>query len=106
MKRLSADDSADARVKVGHRQATYKNEGPCESGGLRFSEGCRQLLNAAGCSSCEALNSQIDQIEAKKVQRRLTRKAKAGDNLASVLTTARNESKAKAADLGAVSNVL
>ena len=24
VKRLSADDSADARVKVGHRQATYK----------------------------------------------------------------------------------
>jgi hypothetical protein len=23
VKRLSADDSADARVKVGHRQATY-----------------------------------------------------------------------------------
>ena len=28
VKRLSADDSADSRVKVGHRQATYDELGP------------------------------------------------------------------------------
>ena len=28
VKRLSADDSADSRVKVGHRQATYKGISP------------------------------------------------------------------------------
>ena len=27
VKRLSADDSADSRVKVGHRQATYVQRG-------------------------------------------------------------------------------
>ena len=27
MKRLSADDSADSRVKVGHRRATYEETG-------------------------------------------------------------------------------
>ncbi len=32
MKRLSADDSADSRVKVGHRQATYSNKAPALQG--------------------------------------------------------------------------
>ena len=30
VKRLSADDSADSRVKVGHRQATYKEQKPLQ----------------------------------------------------------------------------
>ena len=34
MKRLSADDSADSRVKVGHRQATYKEQKPLRQQGL------------------------------------------------------------------------
>ena len=34
MKRLSADDSADSRVKVGHRQATYKDKKPLRKQGL------------------------------------------------------------------------
>jgi hypothetical protein len=29
VKHLSADDSADSRVKVGHRQATYRLKSPC-----------------------------------------------------------------------------
>ena len=61
---------------------------------------CGQLLDATDCSSCEALNSPIDQIKAEKVQRRLTRKAKAGDNLASVLTTGRNEVEQRFSDVG------
>ena len=32
VKRLSADDSADSRVKVGHRQATYSDKSPCSAG--------------------------------------------------------------------------
>ena len=39
MKRLSADDSADSRVKVGHRQATYDETGfllTQETGFFRF----------------------------------------------------------------------
>ena len=34
VKRLSADDSADSRVKVGHRQATYPHQSPCSAGAL------------------------------------------------------------------------
>jgi hypothetical protein len=34
VKRLSADDSADSRVKVGHRQAITAGEGPAEMPGL------------------------------------------------------------------------
>ena len=34
VKRLSADDSADSRVKVGHRQATYSAHRPRASGGF------------------------------------------------------------------------
>ena len=34
VKRLSADDSADSRVKVGHRQATYPQQSPCTAGAL------------------------------------------------------------------------
>ncbi len=34
VKRLSADDSADSRVKVGHRQATYSEEKPLLRQGL------------------------------------------------------------------------
>ena len=37
VKRLSADDSADSRVKVGHRQATYSEESPRFGGGFCFS---------------------------------------------------------------------
>ena len=33
VKRLSADDSADSRVKVGHRQATYKAKPRIERSG-------------------------------------------------------------------------
>ena len=37
VKRLSADDSADSRVKVGHRQATYsKAPLACGVGGFYF----------------------------------------------------------------------
>ena len=39
MKRLSADDSADSRVKVGHRQANYDETGfllTQETGFFRF----------------------------------------------------------------------
>jgi hypothetical protein len=39
VKRLSADDSADSRVKVGHRQATYDETGFLlmqETGFFRF----------------------------------------------------------------------
>ena len=32
VKRLSADDSADSRVKVGHRQATYSDKSPRSAG--------------------------------------------------------------------------
>ena len=39
VKRLSADDSADSRVKVGHRQATYSEKSPCSGRGFCFS-GC------------------------------------------------------------------
>ena len=39
VKRLSADDSADSRVKVGHRQATYSENSPCSGRGFCFS-GC------------------------------------------------------------------
>ena len=39
VKRLSADDSADSRVKVGHRQATYSEKSPCSGRGICFS-GC------------------------------------------------------------------
>jgi hypothetical protein len=34
VKRLSADDSADSRVKVGHRQALTAAKGPAEMLGL------------------------------------------------------------------------
>lgn len=34
MKRLSADDSADSRVKVGHRQATYADTKPLRCRGF------------------------------------------------------------------------
>ena len=37
VKRLSADDSADSRVKVGHRQANYSEESPRFGGGFCFS---------------------------------------------------------------------
>ena len=37
MKRLSADDSADSRVKVGHRQATYADTKPLRCRGFGFS---------------------------------------------------------------------
>ena len=36
VKRLSADDSADSRVKVGHRQATYSQEKRPVSTGRNF----------------------------------------------------------------------
>ena len=36
VKRLSADDSADSRVKVGHRQATYSQEKRPETIGALF----------------------------------------------------------------------
>ena len=36
VKRLSADDSADSRVKVGHRQATYSQEKRPEDSGRFF----------------------------------------------------------------------
>ena len=50
MKRLSADDSADSRVKVGHRQATYSEQSPCDAGALA-SLGCdrRQPGGKPGC---------------------------------------------------------
>ena len=34
VKRLCADDSADSRVKVGHRQASTASEGPAVMPGL------------------------------------------------------------------------
>jgi hypothetical protein len=36
VKRLCADDSADSRVKVGHRQALTAAKGPAEMLGLLF----------------------------------------------------------------------
>jgi hypothetical protein len=64
VKRLSADDSADSRVKVGHRQATSSPLqrtifSPCASGGFGICAGLRQQPAGrepgAGCLSCEAL---------------------------------------------------
>ena len=37
MKRLSADDSADSRVKVGHRQAINSDKPPSSDGGFVLS---------------------------------------------------------------------
>ena len=36
VKRLCADDSADSRVKVGHRQAVITTKGPAEMPGPSF----------------------------------------------------------------------
>jgi hypothetical protein len=40
VKRLSADDSADSRVKVGHRQAVILESPPPKRGGVFFSADC------------------------------------------------------------------
>ena len=69
VKRLSADDSADARVKVGHRQANYSEQSPRRKTGAFVSlrvemmgKGGRDLsakfgwvLNAAAGSCCQVL---------------------------------------------------
>ena len=47
VKRLCADDSADSRVKVGHRQATIESQAlpsPSVPGGLLLSGVCRFLM--------------------------------------------------------------
>ena len=59
MKRLSADDSAGSRVKVGHRQATYKDKKPLRKQGLLASLGYDRHLagcevQQVACFSCEA----------------------------------------------------
>jgi hypothetical protein len=67
VKRLSADDSADSRVKVGHRQATYcpnRSKAPAVQGlwflrvrqaaAVRRPVGLLSVMRAA-CFSCEAL---------------------------------------------------
>ena len=43
MKRLSADDSADSRVKVGHRQAITASKRPVNQLTGRFAFGQRDL---------------------------------------------------------------
>ena len=40
VKRLCADDSADSRVKVGHRQAITARNAPLIEGGVFFSATC------------------------------------------------------------------
>ena len=45
VKRLSADDSADSRVKVGHRQATYKAKPRIERSGA-FVFGARYFCSS------------------------------------------------------------
>ena len=59
VKRLSADDSADSRVKVGHRQANYSDLKPLSlgrgfgfSGGWCARRGCAAVLRRG--LSCEA----------------------------------------------------
>ena len=47
VKRLCADDSAGSRVKVGHRQAINRDEGPAEMPGLLF-PGALAAADAAG----------------------------------------------------------
>lgn len=101
MKRLSADDSADSRVKVGHRQATYSNQSPCSAGALVSPRGERaaRLLLARWGLCCEAppkhaerAEIKKDQSDAKSLRRCLTTQWKASDNLASVLTTSQKRS--------------
>ena len=54
VKRLSADDSADSRVKVGHRQATYSEKAPAKAGAFA-SLGVQAASDGSlMCSSCEA----------------------------------------------------
>src|SRR6185437_351144 len=65
VKRLSADDSAGSRVKVGHRQATSSVQSPRHQvGALSSLDGSREGLQAGcgthvpmrpGCFSCEVL---------------------------------------------------
>ena len=53
VKRLSADDSADSRVKVGHRQATYSEKAPAKAGAFA-SLGLQAASDGSlMCSSCE-----------------------------------------------------
>ena len=46
VKRLSADDSADSRVKVGHRQASNVRDARCEPG-VFFSKECDSSIGIA-----------------------------------------------------------
>ena len=48
VKRLCADDSADSRVKVGHRQAHYSSKRPRRMGALFFAFAVRCSAPSAG----------------------------------------------------------
>ena len=51
VKRLSADDSADSRVKVGHRQALTASETPAHSSGGFCSQALYLRVEVFGDSS-------------------------------------------------------
>jgi hypothetical protein len=101
VKRLSADDSADSRVKVGHRQATYPPQSPCFAGALVSPRGERTswlpLTRWGLC--CEAPGKHAERVAITKIAamqkslpRCLTTQQKTSDNLASVLTTRQQRS--------------
>ena len=70
MKRVSADDSADSRVKVGHRQAIIQSQPPSvkTGGGFAFGrtkaakqkqQNQQMAVNAEGLTGMGAMDAQI-----------------------------------------------